>query len=95
MPAAGASEAFSIHPAAGAEAAPEGARLILKQFCDILEKMNVKPFGEKGEAFDPQKHNALLHADGEGGDTVVAEVFKKGYAQGDRIIRHADVKTTD
>lgn len=85
----------NLERAAAAEQAPEGARLILKQFCDILDKLNVKPFCEKGDPFDPQKHNALLHADGEGGDTVIAEVFKKGYAQGDRVIRHADVKTTD
>lgn len=85
----------NLERAAAAEESPEGAKLILRQYNDILEKLNVKAFGTEGEAFDPQKHNALLHADGEGGETVLAQVFKKGYAQGDRIIRHADVKTTD
>ena len=85
----------NLERAAAAEGAPEGAKLILKQFCEILEKQNVKPFGEEGEPFDPTKHNALLHEDGEGGETVIAQVFKRGYAQGDRIIRHADVKTKD
>ncbi|MEA5038756.1 MAG: nucleotide exchange factor GrpE [Clostridiaceae bacterium] len=85
----------NLERAAAAEDAPEGTKLILRQFCEILEKLNIQPFGTEGDPFDPQKHNALLHADGEGGDTVVAQVLQKGYTHGERVIRHADVKTTD
>lgn len=85
----------NLERAASAADAPEGVQLIIKQFCDILEKQNVHAFGEAGEPFDPLRHNAMLHAEGTGGETVIAQVFLKGYAQGDRIIRHADVQTTD
>ena len=57
-----------------------------------FEKFGVEKFGEKGEDFDPTKHDAILHkpdanADKETVDTVV----EAGYRIGDRVIRAARV----
>jgi molecular chaperone GrpE len=57
-----------------------------------LEKFGVEKFGEKGEDFDPTKHDAILHkpdpnAEKETVDTVV----EAGYRIGDRVIRAARV----
>ncbi|MBT1169700.1 nucleotide exchange factor GrpE [Bifidobacterium sp. SO4] len=57
-----------------------------------FEKFGVEKFGEKGETFDPTKHDAILHkpdpnADKETVDTVV----EAGYRIGDRVIRAARV----
>ena len=57
-----------------------------------FEKFGVEKFGEKGEDFDPTKHNAILHkpdpnAEKETVDTVV----EAGYRIGDRVIRAARV----
>lgn len=57
-----------------------------------FEKFGVEKFGEKGEDFDPTKHDAILHkpdpnAEKETVDTVV----ESGYRIGDRVIRAARV----
>ncbi|WP_171002020.1 nucleotide exchange factor GrpE [Bifidobacterium moukalabense] len=57
-----------------------------------FEKFGVEKFGEKGEDFDPTRHDAILHkpdptAEKETVDTVV----EAGYRIGDRVIRAARV----
>ena len=57
-----------------------------------FEKFGVEKFGDKGEDFDPTKHDAILHkpdpnAEKETVDTVV----EAGYRIGDRVIRAARV----
>ena len=59
---------------------------------ELVEKFGVEKFGEKGEDFDPTKHDAILHkpdptAEKETVDTVV----EAGYRIGDRVIRAARV----
>ena len=61
-------------------------------FKAVAEKFGVEKFGEKGEDFDPTKHDAILHkpdpnAEKETVDTVV----EAGYRIGDRVIRAARV----
>lgn len=58
-------------------------------------KFGVEKFGEKGEEFDPTKHEAILHkpdptATSESVDTVV----EAGYKVGDRVVRAARVVVT-
>ena len=75
-----------------AEKVSKGVEMTLKGASDALEKMGVKAFGEKGEVFDPNKHNAVMHVEDESlGEGVITEVFQKGYAKGDKIIRYAMV----
>ena len=74
------------------EKVSEGIELILKSFKDLLEKMSVTPYGEPGEAFDPNIHDAMMHVEREDlGENVIADVFQKGYKKDDRVLRHAMV----
>ena len=70
-----------------------GIELTVKQFHTILEKAGVTEIPALNEPFNPELHNAVMR-DEEGDaepDTVVA-VLQKGYAMGDRVIRHSMVK---
>jgi len=74
----------------------KGAELVFQSLKDAFAKLNIQAFGEAGEKFDPNCHNAVMHVDDESieAETVV-EVFQKGYRLGDRIIRYAMVKVAN
>lgn len=75
-----------------ADAVLKGVQMILKGAEEAFEKMGVKSFGEKGDTFDPNRHNAVMHIEDENlGENVITEVFQKGYIKGDKIIRYAMV----
>ncbi len=75
-----------------AEALQKGLAMTLKGAEDALAKMGVTAFGEKGETFDPEKHNAVMHIEDEQyGEGEITEVYQKGYAKGDKILRFAMV----
>ncbi len=74
----------------------KGIDLIFNQFGEILKKTGVESYGERGDAFDPNIHNAVMTVeDDELGENTVAEVFTKGYKLGDKIIRDAVVKVAN
>ncbi len=57
-----------------------------------FEKFGVEKFGEKGEDFDPTKHDAILHKpDPDATKETVDAVVEAGYRIGDRVIRAARV----
>ena len=71
-----------------------GLKLILNSVYETLEKMGVKEIETK--TFDPNLHNAVMHIDDEGlGEGEIVEVFQKGYALGDRVIRYSMVKVAN
>lgn len=84
----------NLERGAAQEGADEGLKMIAKQFQEILTKYRVEPCGAEGEAFDPNFHNAVMHEEGEGGETVIAQVLQKGYTMNGRLLRAAMVKTT-
>ena len=56
------------------------------------EKFGLSAFGEKGEAFDPEKHEALVQNPSEEvTEPVIADVIELGYMVGDRLLRPAKV----
>ena len=70
----------------------ESFKAVSTKIDKAFEKFGVEKFGEKGEDFDPTKHDAILHkpdlqAEKETVDTVV----EAGYRIGDRVIRAARV----
>ncbi len=74
----------------------KGLDMIAQSFADMLSRMAVEEFGEVGEDFDPNIHNAIMQVEHESLETnKIAEVFQKGYKIGDRIIRHAMVKVVN
>lgn len=78
------------------ESFKKGIEMIFNQYGEIFKKLGVESFGEKGETFDPNIHNAVMHAeDDELPENSVAEVFSTGYKIGDRVIRPAVVKVVN
>ena len=75
-----------------AEKVLKGVEMILKSASDALTKMGVTSFGEKGDQFDPNRHNAVMHVEDENlSEGEIVDVFQKGYAKGDKILRYAMV----
>ncbi len=73
-----------------------GTELTYQSLVDAFLKLKVEKFGDPGDAFDPNQHNAVMHVEDDGLEAqTVAEVFQKGYRLGDRIIRHAMVKVAN
>ncbi len=74
----------------------KGLELTLKSFAATLEKMGVAEIPALGEKFNPNVHNAVMHAEDESfGENEVAEVFMKGYIKGDKVLRHSMVKVVN
>ena len=68
---------------------------VAKKIDKTFEKFGVEKFGEKGEDFDPTKHEAILHKpDPEAEKETVDTVVEAGYRIGDRVIRAARVVVT-
>lgn len=80
----------------GEGAMKDGIVMILKSCTAVLSKLGVEAYGEKGDVFDPNLHNAVMHEENdEYGEGVIVEVFQKGYKKGNKIIRFAMVKTAN
>ena len=86
----------ALHHETADEAYKKGVEMTLTELVKILDALGVKPFGEAGETFDPQRHNAVMHIEDESlGENVIAEVFQTGFAHGDKVIRFAMVKVAN
>lgn len=78
------------------ESLKKGVQMTMDGLKASLEKLGVEAYGESGEAFDPNYHNAVMHIEDESlGENVITDVFQKGYKINDRIIRPAMVKTAN
>lgn len=74
----------------------KGTELTYQSLMEAFSKLKVEKFGEPGDTFDPNRHNAVMHVEDDSVENeTVVEVFQKGYLLGDRIIRHAMVKVAN
>ena len=74
----------------------KGVELTMTELTKILTSLGVEIFGEPGDAFDPQLHNAVMHTEDESlGENVVSQVFQKGFKLGDKIVRFAMVQVAN
>ena len=70
----------------------ESFKAVSAKIDKAFEKFGVEKFGEKGEDFDPTKHDAILHkSDPQAEKETVDTVVEAGYRIGDRVIRAARV----
>ncbi len=70
----------------------KGIELLSNQFFACLDKLYVKAFGEIGDEFNPEIHNAVSMTENPDlGKNAVAAVFQKGFKIGDKVIRPAMV----
>ena len=74
----------------------KGIDMIFEQLMQTVSKLGVETFGEAGDTFDPNFHNAVMHIEDDTlGENVVSKVFQKGYKIGDTVVRHAMVETAN
>ena len=53
-------------------------------------------FGNVGEEFDPNIHNAVMHTEDESlGENVISMVFQKGFKIGEKVVRFAMVQVAN
>jgi len=70
----------------------QGVIVAYRDLQSVLRKAGVEAFDSKGEAFDPNLHEALQALPAEGVESgVVIEEMQKGYRAGENVIRHARV----
>lgn len=85
-----------INEASDFDSYKKGIEMTYNQFVSILSSLGVESFGEKGDAFDPSFHNAVMRAESdELQENTLAQVFLKGYKIGDRVLRCADVQVAN
>ena len=84
--------------AEGGEDSPhkKGLEMIFAQYKSILQKLGVEEIAAKGETFDPEKHNAVMHIEDENfGENEVAQVFQAGFMLDGKVIRYAIVQVAN
>ena len=70
----------------------DGIRIINKSMVSMLEnKYNLAAYGEVGDAFNPDLHEAIGSSQDPVAEPVLKAVYLKGYKLKDRVIRHAKV----
>ena len=87
----------AIAAAQDGEGLKSGVEMTLRQMMDCLNSIGVTAIGEKGEIFDPTRHEAIMHIeDEEYKEGEIVEVFQRGYVYKDEtVIRPACVKTAN
>ena len=74
----------------------KGVEMTLQQLVKIFADLGVEIFGNVGEKFDPNMHNAVMHIDSEElGENVIAQVFQKGFRIGEKVVRFAMVQVAN
>lgn len=74
----------------------EGVSAVVDQLIATSGKFGLTGFGEPGDPFDPNRHEAVAHRTSPevSGPTCV-EVFRRGYLLGERLLRPAMVAVAD
>ena len=74
----------------------KGVEMTMTQLVGILSGMGVEIYGEAGDSFDPNLHNAVMHTEEEGvEENTITQVFQKGFKLGEKIIRFAMVQVAN
>ena len=78
------------------EAYKKGVEMTMNQLVGIFAGLGVEIFGNVGETFDPNIHNAVMHTEDETlGENVISQVFQKGFKLGEKIVRFAMVQVAN
>ena len=74
----------------------KGVEMTMNELVKIFTGLGVEIFGEKGDAFDPNIHNAVMHTeDADAAENTITQVFQKGFKLGDKIVRFAMVQVAN
>lgn len=74
----------------------EGVSAVVDQLIAITRKFGLTPVGEKGDPFDPNRHEAVAHqTSAEVSEPTCVDILRRGYLLGDRLLRPAMVAVAD
>ena len=86
----------ALNQATADEAYKKGVEMTMTQLVGILNGLGVEIFGETGETFDPNIHNAVMHTEDENlGENVISQVFQQGFKIGEKVVRFAMVQVAN
>ena len=78
------------------EAFKKGVEMTMTQLVGIFSGLGVEIFGNVGEEFDPNIHNAVMHTEDESlGENTISMVFQKGFKIGEKVVRFAMVQVAN
>ena len=74
----------------------KGVEMTMNELVKIFTSLGVEIFGNVGDAFDPNLHNAVMHIDSdELEENTISQVFQKGFKIGEKIVRFAMVQVAN
>ena len=74
----------------------KGVEMTMNELVKIFTSLGVEIFGNVGDAFDPNLHNAVMHIENEElEENSIAAVFQKGFKIGDKVVRFAMVQVAN
>jgi len=74
----------------------KGVEMTMNQLVGIFTGLGVEIFGNVGETFDPNIHNAVMHTeDAEAEENTITQVFQKGFRLGEKVVRFAMVQVAN
>ena len=74
----------------------KGVEMTMNELVKIFTGLGVEIFGNVGDEFDPNFHNAVMHVENEElGENVIAQVFQKGFRIGEKVVRFAMVQVAN
>ena len=74
----------------------KGVEMTMTELLKIFGTLGVEVFGNVGDEFDPNLHNAVMHIDSdELGENTISQVFQKGFKIGEKIVRFAMVQVAN
>ncbi|MEU4692141.1 nucleotide exchange factor GrpE [Actinoplanes sp. NPDC023714] len=69
---------------------------VAEQLTAVAGKLGLVAFGEKGDSFDPNRHEAVAHQTSpDVSEPTCVEVMRRGYSLGERLLRPAMVAVAD
>lgn len=78
------------------EAFKKGVEMTMNELVKILNGLGVEIFGNEGDSFDPNIHNAVMHLEDENvPENTIVQVFQQGFKMGEKIVRFAMVQVAN
>ena len=74
----------------------KGVEMTMTELVKIFTGLGVEIFGDVGDPFDPNLHNAVMHTQDEAlEENTVSQVFQKGFKIGEKVVRFAMVQVAN
>ena len=74
----------------------KGVEMTMTELLKIFGSLGVEVYGNVGDQFDPNLHNAVMHIENEElEENSISAVFQKGFKIGDKVVRFAMVQVAN